>query len=776
MGIERAKLARACALLGTTALVAAAALALWARTSEAAGPARRVLLVDLSHSVRARWRDAGTVLGRLAASEPGRVVIAYGAEVVRCTGAQVRGLCATLEDSASELDAALEVARAELGADGERSLEILSDGGFTGRDPRPRLAALEREGVGIAWPALPERERSELVLGEPRAGELRAGAPVALELPLALAPAARDTSARTLAIEIEHAGAKTRSTQVLAAPAGLAPDAQGWLAWPLRLELPPLPEGETRVHFALEGEPGSARELVLVPRGARVRAAVLGPTSGIGELAAGPQWIALDAAGLARELENFDLLLTTDASFELLPREPLEAWLERGGAWIACAAPANFPHDWGARGAAALLPLEPAGEGLPPRDVIFLLDGSGSMVGEPWSTARAALVPLSESAGKDERLFARSFAGALGPAQRLGPGVPAANAPGGPTALCDALEALAREPSERERLVLLLSDGEDRGGKDALARAAPIAKALAGARITLAPIAIGADANLELLRALTSPGEELLACPKLTSALDPAALEALFRRQLGGRQWARDLPGLRADSSGTNTLAAALAALGVERPLARCAALRARAGSEVLLWTPEHTPALALSRTGLGWCAAAGFDPAQAAFDPWNTLALSLARPPGERALELVVEAGRVRVERAQAGPSGWIAAELRGPSGKAPLALAQQGSALEAQLAPELERREWDALVLRPGAPDELSLAWPQRLAPEERLPRPAIEASARTNTPARRVPRAGGESALALGLLGLGVACSFLGAALGFFSRARAAAGTKF
>jgi len=762
MAVERPALARSCALIGTAALVVGAGLALWSRTSSAAGEPRRVLLVDLSHSVRARWRDPGAVLARIAAARAELPVIAYAGSVVRCERGALRGLARTLDGSKSELDAALEVARELLGPAGERTIEILSDGGFTGSDPRPRIEALEREGIGFDWLALPERERAELVLGEPIAGEARVGAPVALELPLALAACADDPGPRTLSIEVEHAGAITRSTQELAAPAG-----QGWVRWPLRLELGPLEPGATRVCFALAGEPTCVRELLLVPEGSRARGAVLGPREGLADAAGGPEWIAVDAGRLARELESFDLLLTTDASLDELPPEALAGWLKRGGAWIACAAPAIFPHDWRADGAARLLPLEPAGEGLPPRDVIFLLDGSGSMVGEPWRLARAALVPLADAAGPGEQLFVRSFAALLGPVQRLSPGVPAADASGGPTALCDALEALAREPCERERLVVLLSDGQDRGGKDALARADELARTLASARITLAPIAVGADANVELLRALASPGQEVLAATELS-----AGLEVLFRRALGARQWARDLPGLRASPGLAHDLAAALAS---DRPLSRCAALRAREGVQVALLTPAGAPALALVRVGLGWTAAAGFDPPQTAFDPWNTLAQFMARPQAIRA-RLSVRAGRVRVEHERPNPSGWTRAELRGPGGRAELALQERAGGSEAELTAGLESRAWDALVLRPGAPDELVLPWPRALPPEDRLPRPELELSERRSVAARLVPPPGGDTPLALGLVGAGLLFSFLGAALGFFSRARAASGTFF
>jgi len=765
MGLERSSLARASALLGTAALVAGAALTLWARTSAAAGVPRRVLLVDLSHSMRARWRDPGLVLGRIAESRPELSVIAYGADVVRCTSSALRGLARTLDGSRTELDAALEAARAALGPAGERTIEILSDGGFTGPDPRPRLAALVREGVGLQWLSLPERESAELVLGEPRAGEARVGAAVAVELPLALLACAADPAPRTLAIEVQHAGTSTHSTQALELPAG-----PGWIRWPLRLEFGPLEAGETRVRFSLPGDPLSLRELALVPEGSRPRAALLGPASGLGQAAGGPEWIPVDAVRLARELESFDLLLTTDASFAGLP-ETLAGWVKRGGAWIACAAPANFPQQWRAGGVAELLPLAPAGEGLPARDVIFLLDESGSMVGELWSRARAALGPLSDAAGEHERLFVRSFAAALGPAQPLGPGVPAVQAGGGPTALCDALEALARERSERERLVVLLSDGQDRGGPGALARAPEIARTLASERITLAAIAVGEDANFELLRALCSPGQELLTSPKLADGL-----EALFRRQLGARLWARQLPGLLVSKTSPADLGAALAALRPEQPLARCAALRAREGAQPALVTAAGEPALALARVGLGWCAAAGFDPPQSAFDPWNTLAQFVAREGAGRRAKLVVLEGRVRVLNVRPGPSGWIQAELRGAGEKVELALSERAGACETELAPALLQRAWDALVLRPGAADELSLPWPIGPPAEERLPRPEFDVSERSAVAARQVAGGGGETGLGLGLVGAGLVVSFLGAALGFFSRAGAGTGKSF
>jgi hypothetical protein len=260
---------------------------------------------------------------------------------------------------------------------------------------------------------------------------------------------------------------------------------------------------------------------------------------------------------------------------------------------------------------------------------------------------------------------------------------------------------------------------------------------------------------------------ELLACPKLSSKLDPGALEALFRRQLGARLWARDLPGLVASP------ASVLELPRPDRPLARCAALRAQPGANVLLSTAEHAPALAIARCGLGWCAAVGFDPPQTAFDPWNTLGAFLARAADLQRVRLTLDGARVRIENFAAT---WTRAELRAGSEHAELVLVARAGALEAELSPAQLRGAWTELVLTPGTGQPLVLPWPALPAPEERLPRPMLAPAERTDAAARLVERPSGDGALVPGLLAAGVLFSFLGAGLGFFSRARASGGKPF
>ncbi len=372
----------------------------------------------------------------------------------------------------------------------------------------------------------------------------------------------------------------------------------------------------------------------------------------------------------------------------------------------------------------------------------------------------------------------QSFAGVLGRAEPLGPGVPARDASGGPTALCEALAELARTPSERERLVVLLSDGKDRGGAAALARAPELARALAAARITLAPIAIGPQADRELLGALASPGQELLACPALSSALATPALEALFRRQLGARRFTPPTRLVAASGALDVSLDSLRAALS-SAPLhaARLGALVVRAGAAPLLTSAEGAPALALERQGLGWCAAVACDPSVLDRDLWNTLANFAAASSRPARARLDLRAGRLRVEGAQAWASdGTLHGELRGREDRRSVQLGPRAGAFEVELGPETDRERWDALVLAPGTSAELALPWPPTLAREDRLPRPALEPSERRGAPARASGEDRTPHALALLLLGAGLCLCTAGAGLGYFSGARVRTGKGF
>ncbi len=382
----RARLARWSSFAGTLALCAGALLELWPHSGLAQGPARVALLVDLSTSVRARYADPAAALealveplrARSRAAHEELATIAFGAEVAQGGVRPLRELSARLDGSASELDAALEAAHAALGSGGTRRILLVSDGEFTGPDPRARLAALAAEGVGLEWIALPPRERAELVLGELRAGPARVGAPVALELELALAGGVELGPAAALDVEVEHAGARASSRVPILVPAGLAPDAQGWLRWPLRRELDAPGPGETRVRCSLErGADAServVRELVLVPEGSRPRGAVLGPSTGLAMVADGVEWSALPPERLAAELERFDVLLSTDTSWDAFAPESLARLdpprrrvdrLRRAGELAA-----GLERSRAARAAAARarqLRARPARRGLPPR-------------------------------------------------------------------------------------------------------------------------------------------------------------------------------------------------------------------------------------------------------------------------------------------------------------------------------------------------------------------------------------------------------------------------
>ena len=245
-------------------------------------------------------------------------------------------------------------------------------------------------------------------------------------------------------------------------------------------------------------------------------------------------------------VSDLDAVLSFDLSPRELPAAYLGALLDRGGGWLFCGEWGILAPWSGANAAspsldlADQLPIRPVDPEAPERDVLFLVDGSGSMAGEPFDRVKTALGELVAIVSQNDSMGLHFFTGTLGRRidldAREGRGQQvlrrlfATRVPGGMTAIFYSLERLVelRAESDRGALVILLSDGRDYNAFDTERRGRAIRDALAGRGVRLRILAVGDDADLELLSTLLGPGEELV------HAEDLSGLTDLFRREVLG--------------------------------------------------------------------------------------------------------------------------------------------------------------------------------------------------------------------------------------------------
>lgn len=633
--------ARPAALVGA-ALLALAAWLLLPLHGPAAGAPARVLLVDESASVRrtrpapadrsARSSWSAWVRTRVedevrAAGAAGEEVllVRYAAEVATGDVADLDGR-RTLTAEGSDLQGALALVEAWAARRGgvHGKALLLGDGEYTGVDPRPSLGRLGAGGLSFELVRPPESTLPDLVvtrLSVPRHVEV--GAPLAAEVELRLAPwrGAGSVASVQLEVELENRTGTRRFDVLRAVPVSGAP-------WSTRLELGRVEAGRTvvRVRGSLEGDPvpendarsssllaGEESVVVLVASAAARPEAErwLSPRA-----LAGIQVVPLELAELPGAWNEFDAVVSVDLGEVDLVDTGWEDFVRRGGGWLACGGPRLF-----AGGGQGGLPLVPVPEEGPGRDVVLLLDGSGSMAGEPFEAVRAAVLSVLPLARPSDRFYLRFFTDTLDDEHVLGAGgasteraarvLLSARRPRGPTDVFAALEQLAREREAggRPALVLLLSDGRDPStAAESAARAEELRDRLVRAQVRTAVVAMGERADRGFLAQLVAPGEELLA-PET-----PEALSELFRDEVAGERERRaaslavrpaERGSLRTDESAA--LLSALTATapagfpGLER-LHRTVPRSAR--TDVLLWSAEGDPVLALESTGLGRVAA----------------------------------------------------------------------------------------------------------------------------------------------------------------------------
>ena len=258
--------------------------------------------------------------------------------------------------------------------------------------------------------------------------------------------------------------------------------------------------------------------------------------------------LALEPQEVASALPELDALVVFDRSLLDLPADLVQSFVRSGGG-LFVAGGWDFLGTWKARpGLSQLadsLPLRPDTDGSSTREVLVMVDGSGSMQGAPFEMVRAAVRELVRAAPERDEIELVFFTGALHKRQllrtkSLGQSSPSererlagdlldARVPGGTTQILDSLEQLLaeRRSSETEALVFLLTDGREQADVlNAELRAQRLREELATTRTHLVVFAVGEKVDLDFLNTLVSQASDLHAGDEIDD------LGALFGREV----------------------------------------------------------------------------------------------------------------------------------------------------------------------------------------------------------------------------------------------------
>ena len=617
---------------------------------EEPGPGLRAVLVDASASATrrrpgwgARVREAvrAEARGAEAAGEELAVVL-FGRDVLRLKerdfGSEVGWLQPAVGDAsfgrASALDQALRSVEAEL-LDSTRltgRVVLVGDGEWTSVDPAARIARLARAGISVERVGLGAPRWPDLgLVGLRLPSSLASGERLAAVCDLAFEPGERAVSGE-LAITCQDAGGERSFKQALALP-------QAGGEWSVSVDLGPCQDGEVQVSASVRltgdgalssGDPVRENDQARgVTRAGELRLGLATAEPGRIEAlgawlaragGAGVQWEVVPPRDVGERLAGRDLFLSYDVSTAELPERWLGPFLEQGGGWLALGGWGLLSEFWpegmeGSAPASEWLPLVPSMGDVPEREVVFCVDGSGSMAGAPFDSVRDALSELVPAALPTDSLKMRFFTGALGPVIPIGgrgrsdrvQGMRElfdARVPGGSTDLLLSLEQLAeaRAESDMPGLVLLLSDGKDRNAFRIPERTAAVREAFRESGTRVSVIAIGEEADLDLLSRIAGPEVDVIVVDELGDLADLFRQEVARERVREGEPTAVSLHG-EFESEDLRALALALDAREEWPQVQKIVRAEARDTAEVLLRTSEGLPLLGLVRVGEGWAA-----------------------------------------------------------------------------------------------------------------------------------------------------------------------------
>jgi len=421
----------------------------------------------------------------------------------------------TAGDLGTDLVGASEVALEVIGG-GDRppgEVVILGDGrAAAGQLPEALLDPMVRAVRLVEPPAalLPDVGVRALHLPDP--AEPGARIPVRLDLFVDGAlPAGGDEPALIVEWELRfrsstkmEASRTIRGREEAAVPA-TARAAAGLRSLSVNVELPPLSTGvgELGVAVRLSALPPEVPDLFpendraagLLEVGAPVRVLVVQPggaeaaggTGRLGSRRGGLQGEAFDGidfdfigpGDLRPRLlgdDPPDVVVTLDVPLAGLPGAALSRFVLAGGGWLRCAGWTALRED--GPELEPLLALVPDREPRQPMDVVFLVDGSGSMGGQRWERVRDALGAVVPTTAARDRMELRFFTQVVtqpklvfeasadrGPERALErreavEGLVRARVPGGSTDILYSLDGLA---AARERGLLASSSGGPAG-------------------------------------------------------------------------------------------------------------------------------------------------------------------------------------------------------------------------------------------------------------------------------------------------------------------------
>ncbi|MCA8978851.1 MAG: VWA domain-containing protein, partial [Planctomycetes bacterium] len=354
----------------------------------------------------------------------------------------------------------------------------------------------------------------------------------------------------------DASGASTSSTELawpddasiqrLTIPLGVA--RSGAIVLRARLELrgpgalrsgDPLPENDVAEAASRVGDARVALAVAPESELDALRAWLDGATPGI-------DWIVRTPRALDPLPTDLDLVCTFDLAADRLPHATIEAVLARGGGWFRCGGWSWLERPRGpeASRVAAWSPLEAADPSGPPVERLFLVDGSGSMRGEPFAAVRRALEGLLPLVADADRVVLQLFSNALGPRVILAEAneradeeslarLRAVDVRGGATEILDCLDVVGRSrldaPVERATVVLL-SDGREDDALRPAERAERIRESFRATHRELSALAAGPAADESFLSLLVGPGG------RLARAEDFDELTELFREEVGAER------------------------------------------------------------------------------------------------------------------------------------------------------------------------------------------------------------------------------------------------
>ena len=582
--------------------------------------------------------------------------------------------------------------------------------------------ALAQAGLRLEAGELGPASLDDLALVELRAPEqLESGAPLACELRveavLSSFPGKRRVSVQ---FELSSAGSRrsmrfdrlldpSQTSVTWRFDLGAAPAGGMQIAARVELVGDPVPENDSG---SLWVDVGGALPIAVVASDQSSSAARAFTTDG--ERWPGLVFLPTTPAELPAALAHVRAALTLDIEPGALPIELLQAFVEAGGGWLSCAGLAALRGADALPGsdnaARELLPLWPENPARAERDVLLLVDGSGSMAGDKFDAVKNAALRLAGVAPAQDRVWLGFFGSKLEPLFLLReanakPAAPSdlvalflARAPGGATDIKGSLAQLSRERAglPREMLALLLSDGRDPTAASRL-ELAPLRAQLAQSRIALRAFAFGADAEREFLAGLLPEGQSL------TAVDEPALLADLVARSVDDervRRHTRSVPRLAEDFPAGSSAAELASALGLNAPksLERVWLARAHPQAELLWRTAEGDPLLAVRTLGLGCCAAFASLPSEGWAESVNAPAVfgpllrTLAREgsPGPQLARATCEAGALWVRGLKPDLPARIVAllpggpplELTPPAALADQPLTTRWAALDSELA----------------------------------------------------------------------------------------------